>query len=254
MPQDPPISVRPMMMPRDYADSRKVIIVGGGASGHACAETLRHMNYTGEITIVNPGCSIPYDKDKLTKQIRNVNYDEIPLRSEDFLNDFSMDHSFGESATGFYQKGKNLFLKVEDHSMIEFDAVCIASGSKKFRKKINKEERKKNVMTLNNIRDHKKMRHYLENGAGKVVLLGINLESLELASTIRLDYPKVEVKIIDPNQAHKNYLYRTLGKEVSDSLIKYVFLFFQKILNKNKLPQEQRCSFPIRQRFRKLCR
>jgi len=49
--------------------------------------------------------------------------------------------------------------------------------------------------------------------------MGLNLESLELAATIRSEYPKVKLEIIDCNI--KSYLKKTYGSEVNKALLNY---------------------------------
>ena len=74
-----------------------------------------------------------------------------------------------------------------------------------------------NISMMHNRQDHEKLVRELKRGIKKVTVLGANLESLELVSTIRREYPKVHITVIDENR--ENYLETQLGKEVAKSLI-----------------------------------
>ena len=70
----PPQKITPSAVTRDYNDLRKVVIIGcnhiynlAGVSAHACIETLRNHEYTGEITMITKDTKLPYDKSQLTK-------------------------------------------------------------------------------------------------------------------------------------------------------------------------------------------
>lgn len=45
IPKKPPVRIKPYLAVRDYADMRKVVIIGGGESALACAETMRYLDY-----------------------------------------------------------------------------------------------------------------------------------------------------------------------------------------------------------------
>lgn len=45
VPKKPPVKIRPYLSSRDFADMRKVVIIGGGESALACAETMRFLSY-----------------------------------------------------------------------------------------------------------------------------------------------------------------------------------------------------------------
>jgi NAD(P)H-nitrite reductase large subunit len=49
-----------------------------------CIETLKKFGYSGEITVVTRELTYPYDKTKLSKDIKNIDYDKILLRDQDW--------------------------------------------------------------------------------------------------------------------------------------------------------------------------
>lgn len=53
LPETLPKRATPPMAKRDPKNKTKYVIVGGGAAGLTCAETLRQSNFTGEITIIS---------------------------------------------------------------------------------------------------------------------------------------------------------------------------------------------------------
>lgn len=46
IPKKPPVKIRPYVSVRDYADMRKVVIIGGTEAAVTAAETLRSLEYT----------------------------------------------------------------------------------------------------------------------------------------------------------------------------------------------------------------
>ena len=77
VPRFVPKRIIPFSFPRDYNDLRKVVIIGSGASAMGCVETLKKNGYSGEITIVTKDYQLPYDKTRLSKEIKNLNYDDL---------------------------------------------------------------------------------------------------------------------------------------------------------------------------------
>lgn len=70
------------MTKRDPKDERNFVIVGGGAAGLNCAETLRQSGYTGKITLVCGEKTLPYDRTLLTKALPTGNAEKFALRDE----------------------------------------------------------------------------------------------------------------------------------------------------------------------------
>src|SRR4029078_2125808 len=70
-----------------------VVILGGGASGHACAERLRAEGHTGRIIIIASDPADPVDRPNLSKDYLAGNAPEewIPLRGDDFYKENGID-------------------------------------------------------------------------------------------------------------------------------------------------------------------
>lgn len=67
--------------------------------------------------------------------------------------------------------------------------------------------------------DHRKLRDALESKKIKnLSVVGMNMESLELISTIRREFPKVRITVVDDNR--ESALACKYGKEVEQALIK----------------------------------
>lgn len=96
----------PAFATRDFNDMRKVVVVGckwsvidpelspltlssppplAGPAAIGAIEALRLNGFTGEIVMVTKGTKMPYDKSKLTKSFKHLNYDHLTLRDEDWF-------------------------------------------------------------------------------------------------------------------------------------------------------------------------
>ena len=76
---------------RDPADKRNFVIIGGGAAGFNCSETLRQSGYTGKITIIAAEKILPYDRTLLTKTLPFGDAKKFLLREQGFLDSADID-------------------------------------------------------------------------------------------------------------------------------------------------------------------
>jgi pyruvate/2-oxoglutarate dehydrogenase complex dihydrolipoamide dehydrogenase (E3) component len=65
IPKNLPVSILPFPFPKLPGDPRKIVIVGGGNAGLACALALRRMQFGGSVTMINNTDTFPYDKKKV---------------------------------------------------------------------------------------------------------------------------------------------------------------------------------------------
>ena len=103
------------MAKRDHSDKRCYVIVGGGPAALTCAETLRQMEYTGEVIILTEENYVPYDRTNLTKWMPS-GIEKIQLRSAEFLKEFDIDVRL---------KSKVLSINAETNSVQLLDGTII---------------------------------------------------------------------------------------------------------------------------------
>lgn len=75
------------MTKQDPKDKRNFVIIGAGAAGLTCAETLRQSGYTGQITLVNGENILPYDRTMLTKTLPTGDPNKFIFRDEQHFKD-----------------------------------------------------------------------------------------------------------------------------------------------------------------------
>ena len=73
----------PVMAKPDGSDSRVFVVIGGGAAGAACVETLRRNGFKGKIVFVSGGADLPYDRTMLDKTL-TADASSFNLRTEEF--------------------------------------------------------------------------------------------------------------------------------------------------------------------------
>lgn len=129
------------MAKRDPTDPRNFVIIGGGAAGLNCAETLRQSGYTGKITMVCQEKILPYDRTKLSKSLPNGEPSKFVLRDEDFLKAHDIDVVFDTVYSLHTDLKKVTFSRGKP---MDYDKILIATGGSP-RKLKCKVKNKKNV-------------------------------------------------------------------------------------------------------------
>lgn len=72
------------MAARNFENKNKIVILGGGIAGLACAQTLRQNAFDGEIVIISEE-NLLYDRTVLSKAIPSENPSHLNLRTYEFL-------------------------------------------------------------------------------------------------------------------------------------------------------------------------
>jgi NADPH-dependent 2,4-dienoyl-CoA reductase/sulfur reductase-like enzyme len=68
------------MAKRDPENKKRFVIIGGGAAGLNCAETLRQSDFTGEILVISNESVLPYDRTLLSKVLSTGNASKLTIR------------------------------------------------------------------------------------------------------------------------------------------------------------------------------
>lgn len=94
----------------------------------------------------------------------------------------------------------------------------IATGARKIARKIPGDFNNDNISYLETRKQHKELREGLEEKKiKKLAILGLNMESLELAATIRREFPKVHITVLDENR--ENMLMTKYGADVANAIV-----------------------------------
>ena len=114
------------MAKRDPNNKTKMLIIGGGASGISCAETLRQSNFTGEIQVISNEKQLPYDRTLLSKCVATGDASKFSLRDSGFLDTYGIDYQLGYTVRSIDRHSKQVVLS--DGQRLSYDKLLIATG------------------------------------------------------------------------------------------------------------------------------
>ena len=218
IPENRPISTNPLVVKKNYNDFRKIAIVGSGPAGIASAENLRKIGYEGQILLFTKETSAPVQKHNLTKFTDfKKNRKMLFFRDYEYFKNIDVNIFYGMSVKNITNDFNHIsFLEAENGAKYLYDGIIIATGDS-LKKNLESETIAKNVVILDNIFDFKKSEKLLKK-AKNVIINYITFESLELASTLKKNYPDLKISVLECSD--KSYLENNLGK-LSDDIIKY---------------------------------
>jgi len=128
---------RPAPPARSGADvPASIVIVGGGAAGHAAAETLRREGYAGPVIVLSADSAPPCDRPNLSKDYLagTAQRDWIPLRLPDFYTQQGIDLRLGTRVAAIEPGAHALVLA--DGSRLTYGALLLATGAEPVRLEI----------------------------------------------------------------------------------------------------------------------
>ena len=197
----------PVPAAQGSAERPGIVIVGGGASGHYAAETLRRERFDGAVTIVEAGPDAPYDRPNLSKDYLAGTAEEawIPLRPEPFYAEQGIELIRGTAAAALDPAARRL--RLSDGSTREFAALLIATGAEPVRLPGEPGQR---VYLLRTLADSRAI-IAAAGSARRAVVIGASFIGLEVAASLRAR--GIEVTIVAPGARP---LEKVLGPEIGD--------------------------------------
>lgn len=183
----------------------RVVIVGGGAAGVACAEALRLEGHRGTITIVTGEGSDPVDRPNLSKDyLAGAAPEEwVYLRTADALREHAISLLAGP-ATKIDTKQR---VVVAAERELAWDALLVATGCEPIRLPIDGASLP-HVHTLRTLADSRAIAAAASTGT-QVVVIGASFIGLEVAASLRAR--GAQVTVVGPEATP---LARVLGDRV----------------------------------------
>lgn len=160
-----------------------VVIVGGGAAGHAAAETLRREGYEGPVILMSSDAQLPYDRPSLSKGFLDgsSSADKLALRPADFYREHRIELRLDTQVTAVDPVAR--LLQLADGSRVGYGALLLATGSEPVRLEIPGMQLP-HVHVLRTQADAQALDCAAQN-AKKVVIIGSSFIGLEVAASLR---------------------------------------------------------------------
>jgi apoptosis-inducing factor 3 len=189
--------------------TQRIVIVGGGAAGFACAEMLRRRGFAGSITMLSNDDAAPVDRPNLSKDYLagSAPEDWVPLRGDDWYADNKIDLKLKTEVAALDAKGKALTLG--DGSKLGFDKLLLATGAEPVKLDMPGAGQV-HVYTLRSLADSRAIIAQAKN-AKRAVVIGASFIGLETAASLRAR--NIEVHVVAPE---KRPLERVFGPELGD--------------------------------------
>jgi len=166
---------------RDPENNQHFVIVGGGAAGLNCAETLRQSGFTGKVTMISGEEMIPYDRTLLSKALTVGDAAKWSLRPESFLNDADIEYKLKSRVERVNTQDKHVVLASGES--ISYDKLLVATGGVANRPRCEGADLD-NIHVLRNNNDQAAIKEKAKN-AKHIVILGGSFIGSECASAIK---------------------------------------------------------------------
>ena len=190
-----------------------ISIIGGGHASGKLVNNLHKLEFKGNINIFSEEKHLPYERPPLSKD-----YLYGSKKFEDFKIDINLEkvNYYFSTKINKIDFNKKLIYD-QNNNNYSYDKLVFANGSSP--KRIF-EENIEGVNYLRTLDDSIKIKSSIEISRD-IVLLGAGYISLEIASTIKKNYPNKEVTIIDNSE-------KILLRNSNDDLREFIFKYQKK--------------------------
>nr|XP_054325085.1 apoptosis-inducing factor 3 isoform X8 [Pongo pygmaeus] len=192
-----------------YSSSTNVLIVGAGAAGLVCAETLRQEGFSDRIVLCTLDRHLPYDRPKLSKSL-DTQPEQLALRPKEFFRAYGIEVLTEAQVVTVDVRNKKVVFK--DGFKLEYSKLLLAPGSSP--KTLScKGKEVENVFTIRTPEDANRVVR-LARGRN-VVIVGAGFLGMEVAAYLTEKAHSVSVVELEETPFR-----RFLGERVGRALMK----------------------------------
>lgn len=172
----------------------RIVIIGGGAAGVACANALRRRGYSGVVTMLSADMDPPVDRPNLSKDYLAGSAPEewMPLRPAEWYTANAIDLRLGCEVTRIDTQARTV--RARGGEEFPFDRLLLATGSSANRLASPGFDHAK-VCTLRSFADARGIINQLSAGA-RAAIVGASFIGMEAAAALRAR--GVEVEVVSP--------------------------------------------------------
>ncbi|XP_046495829.1 apoptosis-inducing factor 3 isoform X5 [Equus quagga] len=192
-----------------HSGSTNVLIVGAGAAGLVCAETLRQEGFSDRIVLCTLDRHLPYDRPKLSKSL-DAQPEQLALRPKEFFRAYGIEVLTEAQVVTVDVRNKKVVFK--DGFKLEYNKLLLAPGSSP--KTLScKGKEVENVFTIRTPEDANRVVR-LARGRN-VVVVGAGFLGMEVAAYLTEKAHSVSVVELEETPFR-----RFLGERVGRALMK----------------------------------
>lgn len=162
---------------------KNYVIIGNGVAAAGCIEGIRSVDITSEITVISAENHPVYCRPLISYYLEGkTTLDKMNYRDDDFYSANNCKVIYGKQAIKIDKHDKSVTL--DDATKIDYDSLCIATGSSPFVPNFSGLETVQNKFSFMTIDDTLKLEKAITKNS-KVLIIGAGLIGLKCAEGIR---------------------------------------------------------------------